>query len=117
MAPTFKWWGDHWLKYGTVAAWLANFLTTESGRALLPQGIQQLSAVVGSFGERDWERDGLALSLTSALAAGWKHVSGEITANASLREAFLRILMELCSRSVAEAIHLRDRISQIISVS
>ena len=117
MAPTFKRWGDQWLKYGPVAAWFANFLTTESGRALLPQGIQQLSAVVGSIEERDWERDGLALSLTFALAAGWKHVSGEITANASLREAFLRILMELCSRSVAEAIHLRDRISQIISVS
>jgi hypothetical protein len=33
-----------------------------------------------------------------------------------LREAFLHILMELCSRSVAEAIHLRDRISQIIPV-
>lgn len=117
MAPTFKQWGDLWLEYGSVAAWFASFLTTESGRVLLPQGIQQLSAVVGAFGERDWERDGLALSLTSALAAGWKHVSGEITANASLREAFLRILMELCSRSVAEAIHLRDRISQIIPVS
>jgi len=117
MAPTFKRWGDLWLKYGSVAAWFANFLSTESGRTLLPQGIQQLSAVVGSFNESDWEREGLALSLTSALAAGWKYVSGEITADGSLREAFLRILMELCSRSVAEAIHLRDRISQIIPVS
>ena len=117
MAPTFKRWGDLWLKYGSVAAWFANFLSTESGRALLPQGIQQLSAVVGSFSESDWEREGLALSLTSALAAGWKYISGEITADVSLREAFLRTLMELCSRSVAEAIHLRDRISQIIPVS
>jgi hypothetical protein len=117
MGPTFKRWGDLWLKYGSVAAWFANFLSTESGRALLPQGIQQLSAVVGSFRESDWEREGLALSLTSALAAGWKYVSGEITADVSLRKAFLRILMELCSRSVAEAIHLRDRISQIIPVS
>ena len=114
MAPTFKQWGDQWLKYGRVAAWFANFLTTESGRALLPQGVQQLSAVVDSFSESDWERGELALSLTSALAAGWKYISGEITADVSLREAFLRILMELCSRSVAEAIHLRDRISQII---
>ena len=117
MKPTFKGWGDQWLKYGSVAAWFANFLTTASGRALLPQGIHQLGAVVGSFSERDWEKDGLALSLTSTLAAGWKHVSSEITADVSLREAFLRILMELCSRSVAEAIHLRDRISQIISFS
>jgi hypothetical protein len=116
MAPTFKRWGDLWLTYGSVAAWFANFLNMESGRALLPQGIQQLSAVVGSFTENDWEREGLALSLTSALAAGWKYLSSEITADVSLREAFLRILMELCSRSVAEAIHLRDRISQIIPV-
>ena len=37
MAPTFKRWGDLWLKYGSVAAWFANFLSTESGQALLPQ--------------------------------------------------------------------------------
>jgi hypothetical protein len=102
---------------GRYVVEVANFLTTESGQVLLPQGIQQLSTVMSSFNERDWEKDSLAQSLTSALAAGWKHVSGEITVDVSLREAFLRILMELCSRSVAEAIHLRDRISQIISVS
>jgi hypothetical protein len=117
MAPTFKRWGDQWLKYGRVAAWFANFLTTESGRVLLHQGIQQLGEVVDSFNDSDWERDGLALSLTSALAAGWKHISDVITTDVSLRKSFLRILMELCSRSVVEAIHLRDRISQIIPVS
>lgn len=117
MAPTFKRWGDQWLEYGRVAAWFANFVTTESGVSLLRQGIQQLSDVLGSFSERDWKEDGLALSLTSALAAGWRHASNEITADAALREAFLRILTELCSRSIAEAIHLRDRISHIIPVS
>jgi hypothetical protein len=60
------------------------------------------------------EEGGLPLSLTSALAAGWRHASNDIAADTALREAFLRILMELCSRSVAEAIHLRDRISRII---
>jgi hypothetical protein len=117
MAPTFKRWGDQWLKYGRVAAWFANYLNTESGRALMRQGIQQLGEVVGSFSDSDWEEEGLALSLTSGLAAAWRHASSEITADAALREAFLHILMELCSRSVAEAIHLRDRISQIILVN
>lgn len=117
MAPTFKRWGDLWVKYGRVAAWFANFLTSESGRALLPQGIQQLSEVVGSFEDGDWEREQLALSLASALVVAWKYLSDEITADTSLRKAFLSLLMELCSRSVAEAIHLRDRISQIIPVS
>jgi hypothetical protein len=116
MAPTFKRWGDQWLKYSRVAAWFANFLATESGESLLRQGVQQLSEVVGSFSDSDWKEGGLALSLTSALAAGWRHASSEITADAALREAFLRILMELCSRSIAEAIHLRDRISHIIVV-
>ena len=116
MAPTFKRWGDQWLKYSRVAAWFANFLATESGGSLLRQGIPQLSEVVASFSDSDWKDGDLALSLTSALAAGWRHTSGEITTDALLREAFLHILMELCSRSIAEAIHLRDRIAHIIPV-
>jgi hypothetical protein len=116
MAPTFKRWGDQWLKYSRVAAWFANFLATESGGSLLRQGIPQLSEVVASFSDSDWKDGGLALSLTSALAAGWRHTSGEITTDAPLREAFLHILMELCSRSIAEAIHLRDRIAHVIPV-
>src|SRR3974377_1784023 len=56
MAPPFKQGAHEWLKFGRVAAWFANFLSTESARVLLPQGIQQLSAVVGSFSESDWER-------------------------------------------------------------
>lgn len=114
MSPTLKRWGDQWLKCSRVAAWFANFLATESGRSLLRQGIPQLSEVVASFSDSDWKDGDLALSLTSALAAGWRHTSGEITTDAPLREAFLHILMELCSRSIAEAIHLRDRIAHII---
>ena len=103
--------GTWWL-----AAWFANFLSKESGQARLGQGIQQLGGVVGSFSDSDWKEEGLALSLTSALAAGWRHASNEITTDTTLREAYLRILMELCSRSIAEAIHLRDRIAHIIPV-
>ncbi len=117
MAPTFKRWGDQWLKYCRVVAWFASFLATESGGSLLRQGIPQLSEVVAAFSDSDWKDGDLALSLTSALAAGWRHTSGEITTDAPLREAFLHILMELCSRSIAEAIHLRDRISHIIPAS
>ena len=38
MAPTFEKWGDQWLKYGRVAAWFANFLSTESGRVSAAPG-------------------------------------------------------------------------------
>jgi hypothetical protein len=117
MAPTFKRWGDQWLKYASVSAWFANLLSAESGRALLSQGIQQLGPLVSSFAESDWEREWLASTLTAALAAGWKHIPSEIAADASLRNAFLRILTELCSRSIAEAVHLRDRVSQIMATS
>jgi hypothetical protein len=116
MAPTFKRWGDQWLKYSRVAAWFAHFLATQSGGSLLRQGIPQLSEVVASFSDSDWKDGDLALSLTSALAAGWRHTSGQITTDAPLRKAFLHILMELCSRSIAEAIHLKDRIAHIIPV-
>jgi len=117
MAPTFKRWGDQWLKYASVAAWFANFLSTESGRALLPQGIQQLSPLVSSFADSDWEREALPPTFSSALAAAWRHMPSEIATDAPLRHAFLHILTELCSRSIAEAIHLRDRVSQIIVIS
>jgi hypothetical protein len=117
MAPTFKRWGDQWLEFASVAAWFANFLSTESGRGLLSQGIQQLSPAVGLYTDRDWERDALASTLTAALAAAWKHLANEVSANVQLKNAFLHILTHLCSRSVAEAIHLRGRVSQIMSTS
>jgi hypothetical protein len=117
MAPTFKRWGDQWLEYASVAAWFANFLSTESGRGLLSQGIQQLSPAVNHITDRDWERDALASTFTAALAAAWKHLANEVSANVQLKNAFLHILTHLCSRSVAEAIHLRGRVSQIMSTS
>ena len=114
MAPAFKRWGDQWLKYGDVAAWFANFLSTDSGQALLVQGVEQLGEVVISFPERDWERGSLATALTQALAATWKSIPDQVASRVSLKTAFLCILTELCARSVPEAIHLRDRVSQIM---
>ena len=43
MVPAFEEWARLWLKYGSVAAWFAHFLPTESGRVLLAQGIKQLA--------------------------------------------------------------------------
>ena len=84
---------------------------------MLSQGIQQLSTVVGSFTDRDWEQDALASTFTSVLGAAWKHLSNEIETDKSLRSAFLHILTELCARSIPDAIHLRDRVSQIFTIS
>jgi hypothetical protein len=116
MAPTFRRWGDEWLKFASVAVWFAHFLSTESGRAMLSQGIQQLGTVVSSFSDRDWERDALAPTLSSALGAASKHLSSEIETDKLLHTAFLHMLTELCSRSIPEAIHLRDRVSHIFTI-
>jgi hypothetical protein len=116
MAPTFRRWGDEWLKFASVAAWFAHFLSTESGQAVLSQGIQQLATVVSSFSDRDWERDALAPTLSSALGGACKHLSSEIETDKLLRSAFLHLLTELCSRSIPEAIHLRDRVSHIFTI-
>ena len=114
MAPTFYQWGEDRLKFASNATWFAHFLTTESGRVLLPQGLKQLATVVSSFGDRDWERGSLASMLTAVLATAWKHLKSEIEYDLSLRGVFLNLLTELCSRSVPEAIHLRERVSQLI---
>ena len=114
MAPTFYQWGEDWLTFASTATWFAHFLTTESGRVLLPQGLKQIAAVVSSFGDRDWERGSLASMLTAVLATAWKHLKSEIEYDLTLRGAFLNLLTELCSRSVPEAIHLRERVSQLI---
>ena len=77
MASTFKGWGDQWLKCGSVAAWFANFLSTESRTSVAATGYPATERGCGFLQRKRLGKDGLALSLTSALAAGWKHVSGE----------------------------------------
>src|ERR1700680_3118586 len=43
LTSTYKSWGDEWLKFASAATWFTHFLSTESERVLLPQGLQQLS--------------------------------------------------------------------------
>jgi hypothetical protein len=117
MAPAFEEWARKWLKYGSVAAWFAHFLPTESGRVILAQGIKQLASFVGSFEERDWHHHGLGVLLTEALAACWKYLRTEVGLQPDLRKAFLSILTDLCARQIPEALHLRTKVSQVLGTS
>jgi len=117
MAATFAQWGNRWLKYASASAWLAYFLRTESGRVLLPQGIKQLAATVGSLPDSDWHRHDLGAFFTEALSSCWKYLQNELESDASLREAFLRILAVLCARQIPEALHLRAKVSEILGGS
>jgi hypothetical protein len=114
MRPAFEKWGHLWLKHASVAAWFANFLRTESGRVLLPQGIRQLAAVVGTLPDRDWYNHELGALFTDVLSACWKYLQKEVERDSGLRNAFLSILALLCARQVPEALHLRARVSQIL---
>lgn len=116
MAATFEQWGTRWLTHATPAAWFSHFLTTESGRALLRQGIRQLAQVVGSFDARDWNERELGDLFSAALAAAWKEFRHEVETDPDLRWAFLTILTELCARQVPEALHLRNRVSAALNV-
>jgi hypothetical protein len=115
MTPTFEQWASQWLKYGSVAAWFSRFLPTESGQLLLIPGLTHLAAHVDSFRDRDWHNYGLGALLTDALAACWKLLRNNVETQPPLRQAFLRILTELCARQVPEALHLRNRVSQSLS--
>ena len=117
MAVTFERWGNRWLKYGSAAAWLAYFLRTESGRILVPQSVKQLAATVGSLPDDDWHRHDLGALFTEVLSSCWKHLQKEVESDASLREAFLRVLTVLCARQIPEALHLRAKVSEILGFS
>jgi hypothetical protein len=107
-------WGSKWLRYGSIAAWFAHFLPTESGRVLLAQGITQLADVVGSFRDDDWHRYSLGAVLTDALAACWKYSQQEVESQPDLRKAFLGMLAALCARQIPEALHLRNKVSETL---
>ena len=117
MLPTFERWGDRWLKYGSVAAWFANFLRTESGRVLLAQGVKQLAGIVASLPDRDWHHHGLGSLFTDVLSACWRHLRKDVEGDAALRKAFLSILAVLCARQIPEALHLRTKVSEVLASS
>jgi len=117
MAATFKNWGDRWLKHGSAAAWFAYFLRTVSGRVLLAQGVKQLSTVVNSLREDDWHRHDLGALFAEILLLCWKHEQKQVETDSSLRDAFLYFLAVLCTRQVPEALHLREKVSEVIAVT
>ena len=117
MAPVFEQWAAQWLKYASAAAWFAAFLLTESGRVLLSKGIKLLDGVVTSFDDSDWHRYSLGRLFTEALAAGWKYLQIEIGAQLDLHNAFLNVLTELCAKQTPEALHLRNKVSEILGPS
>jgi hypothetical protein len=115
MAATFKNWGDRWLRHGSAAAWFAYFLRTDSGRVLLAQGIKQLSIVVDSLRDDDWHRHDLGALFSEVLLLCWTHERKQIEKDPSLREVFLKFLGVLCTRQVPEALHLREKVSEVIA--
>jgi hypothetical protein len=117
MASTFEEWGNRWLKHGSAAGWYAYFLRTESGQVLLDQGIKQLAAVVNSLPDDDWHRHDLGAILTEVLSLSWKHRQKKIEDDSDLRNAFLHILAVLCAKQVPEALHLRNKVSELLSVA
>jgi hypothetical protein len=117
MAPAFERWSRRWLKYASAAGWFAYFIRTESGRTLLPQGVKQLAAVIAALPDREWQHHDLGGLLTEVLASCWKYLQKDVEKDASLREAFLRILAVLSSRQIPEALHLRARVSEVLELS
>jgi hypothetical protein len=117
MVPVFEQWASLWLKHASAAAWFARFLPTESGQALLSLGIKQLAGVVASFEERDWHQNGLGVLFAEALAACWKYSRNEVELQPDLQKAFLGILTELCARQVPQALHVRNKVAEVLGAS
>jgi hypothetical protein len=111
----FERWAKLWLGFASVAAWFCRFLTTESGRILLPWGLTQLADRVSSFEQREWQQHHLGDFLTEVLDACWKFHRNDIENQALLREAFLRILTDLCAKQVPSALQLRSKVSEILT--
>lgn len=114
MMPTFERWGQRWLKYSSVAAWFANFLRTDSGRVLLPQGVKQLNGIVSILPDRDWHSHDLGSLFAEALSLCWEHSQQDVERDTELRRAFLNFLAVLSARQIPEALHLRARVSKVL---
>jgi hypothetical protein len=117
MASVFEEWTSKWLEHAMPAAWFAHFLTTESGRVLLPAGITRLATIVTAFEARDWHQHDLGALFTQVLASCWTHFRKDVEAQPELRRAFLDVLTHLCARQVPEALHLRNRVSTTLGAA
>jgi hypothetical protein len=47
----------------------------------------------------------------------WKHNQKDVEKDVTLREAFLGLLTVVCARQVPEALHLRVKVSEILSAA
>jgi len=117
MAATFERWGNRWLKHASAAGWFAYFLRTESGQLLLEQGVKQLGAVVDSLQDDDWHRHDLGAMLTEVLSLCWTTRQKEVENEGDLRQKFLHVLAVLCARQIPEALHLRNKVSDVLVTS
>jgi len=117
MAVTLEEWAQRWLGYASLAQWYANFITTESGKVLLAQGIQQLAGEVNSYRDEDFSRYTLGSLLTKALSVAWLELRTIVENDEKFREAFLAILTTLCAKLVPEALNLRGKVVDALKVT
>ncbi|MGO9701373.1 MAG: hypothetical protein ACLPX7_19160, partial [Xanthobacteraceae bacterium] len=66
--------------------------------------------------DRDWHHHELGSLFTDVLSLCWKHLQGDVEKDAVLREAFVDILAVLCARQVPEALHLRAKVGEVLSI-
>jgi hypothetical protein len=84
---------------------------------LLPQGVNQLAAIVGGLDDRDWYHYELGSLFTEVLSLCWQHLQGDVEKEGDLRKAFLSFLAVLCARQIPEALYLRGKVSEVLGVS
>jgi hypothetical protein len=114
MADTLEDWGNRWLGYASVAQHYANFLTTDSGEAILAQGVKQLAKAVDAFDEEGWRRYEMGIWLTAVLSVAWSKLRTAIESDRDLRTAFLRLLTVLSARPVQDAVILRAKVTDAL---
>ena len=79
--------------------------------------MKQLAAVAESVPDDDWHRHGLGGLFTEVLSLCWKTRQQDIEKDPALRGAFLRLLTALCARQIPEALNLRNKVSELMSIA
>jgi hypothetical protein len=115
MAEALAAWAKRWLPFESLAQGYACFLTTESGRALLPQGLIHLASCVEQYRVHELKRYELGELLSTALSVAWVDSYGAIRSQPKVQEAFLKILTNLCARPIPRALQLRSKIGNTLN--
>ena len=117
MAATFERWGRRWLKYGSAAGWFASFLREQRSG---PLSAARSQATCGRRGIASRPRLAPPRSRGpvhgSAIAVLENHQK-DIEKDNELRDAFFRLLTALCARQIPEALNLRNKVSELLSVA